>query len=72
VTVERNRFSALFCSFWPRIQNALTFFLSQNMLDVTARERPLMMFCDLHGHSNKKNMFVYGCAAEYWRQQVMC
>jgi hypothetical protein len=42
------------------------------MLDVTARERPLMMFCDLHGHSNKKNMFVYGCAAEYWRQQVMC
>ena len=43
----------------------------QNMLDVTARERPLMMFCDLHGHSNKKNMFVYGCAAQYWRPQVI-
>ena len=43
----------------------------KNMLEVTARERPLMMFCDLHGHSNKKNMFVYGCAAEYWRPQVI-
>jgi hypothetical protein len=30
-----------------------------------------MMFCDLHGHSNKKNMFVYGCAAQYWRPQVI-
>ncbi len=63
--------SSLF-SFFVHITPWLTFSpRSQNLLDVTARERPLMMFCDLHGHSNKKNMFVYGCAAEYWRQQVI-
>jgi hypothetical protein len=24
-------------------------------------ERPVMLFCDLHGHSRKKNIFMYGC-----------
>jgi len=37
------------------------------MLDVTARERPLMMFCDLHGHSRKYNTFIYACNPKYWK-----
>jgi hypothetical protein len=24
------------------------------------QERELLLFCDLHGHSRKKNMFMYG------------
>lgn len=25
------------------------------------KERPVLLFCDLHGHSRKKNSFIYGC-----------
>lgn len=25
-----------------------------------AKERPLALFCDLHGHSRRKNIFMYG------------
>lgn len=25
-----------------------------------AKEREIVMFCDLHGHSRKKNIFMYG------------
>ena len=25
------------------------------------RERELLLFCDLHGHSRRKNVFMYGC-----------
>ena len=24
------------------------------------RERPLVLYCDLHGHSRRKNIFMYG------------
>ncbi len=26
-----------------------------------AKERELVMFCDFHGHSRRKNIFMYGC-----------
>ena len=26
-----------------------------------AQERELTLFCDLHGHSRRKNIFMYGC-----------
>ena len=25
------------------------------------KERDLILYCDLHGHSRKKNIFMYGC-----------
>jgi len=25
------------------------------------RERPILLYCDLHGHSRKPNSFIYGC-----------
>jgi hypothetical protein len=25
-----------------------------------AEDRPLALYCDLHGHSRRKNMFIYG------------
>jgi hypothetical protein len=30
------------------------------LLQETQKERELFLFCDLHGHSRKKNMFMYG------------
>lgn len=24
-------------------------------------EREVVVFCDLHGHSRKQNVFIYGC-----------
>ena len=24
-------------------------------------EREVLLFCDFHGHSRKKNIFIYGC-----------
>ena len=26
----------------------------------TSEEREILLFCDLHGHSRKKNIFMYG------------
>jgi hypothetical protein len=26
-----------------------------------AKERELALFCDFHGHSRRKNIFMYGC-----------
>lgn len=25
------------------------------------KDKPVLLFCDLHGHSRKKNSFIYGC-----------
>ena len=32
----------------------------KNLLKQMMTERELLLFCDLHGHSRKKNMFMYG------------
>ena len=26
-----------------------------------AEEREILIYCDLHGHSRKQNVFIYGC-----------
>lgn len=39
----------------PTIYNAKKIILSLN------KERGLALFCDLHGHSRKKDVFIYGC-----------
>ncbi|EGD81298.1 hypothetical protein PTSG_11335 [Salpingoeca rosetta] len=31
------------------------------MMQRLARDRPVVMYCDLHGHSRKHNVFIYGC-----------
>jgi hypothetical protein len=33
----------------------------KKMVMAYARSERLVMFCDLHGHSKKKNIFAYGC-----------
>ena len=31
------------------------------MLEKFSKEREILLYCDLHGHSRKKNSFIYGC-----------
>ena len=37
----------------------------RNLILTTQRGRGVAMFLDLHGHSKKKNAFVYGCDVQY-------
>ena len=39
-----------------------TIFCIKQLLRQMQGERELFLFCDLHGHSRKKNMFMYGNA----------
>lgn len=31
------------------------------MMQRLARDREVVIYCDLHGHSRQQNVFVYGC-----------
>eukprot|EP00050_Salpingoeca_kvevrii_P022230 m.123174 g.123174 ORF g.123174 m.123174 type:complete len:1074 (-) comp9643_c0_seq2:139-3360(-) len=33
----------------------------KNMMQKLASDRPIVVYCDLHGHSRKQNVFMYGC-----------
>ena len=46
----------------PNILMHPTIYHTKKMLKTFAQERELMMFCDLHGHSIKKNAFMYACS----------
>jgi murein tripeptide amidase MpaA len=36
----------------------------KELIKSTSKERELIMFCDFHGHSRKKNIFMYGNSAK--------
>ncbi|KAG7390320.1 Cytosolic carboxypeptidase 2 [Phytophthora pseudosyringae] len=38
-----------------------TIFATKNMLLSVCKMRPVSLYCDLHGHSRKKSIFLYGC-----------
>eukprot|EP00055_Hartaetosiga_balthica_P016386 m.103392 g.103392 ORF g.103392 m.103392 type:complete len:1433 (+) comp9094_c0_seq2:74-4372(+) len=38
-----------------------TVYAIKTMMHRLARDRPIVAYCDLHGHSKKHNVFVYGC-----------
>lgn len=37
------------------------------MLKRFQEDRPVVMFCDLHGHSRKFDTFIYACNPKYWK-----
>lgn len=37
-----------------------TIYYTKQLIKQFASERPLVLFCDLHGHSRRKNVFMYG------------
>lgn len=38
-----------------------TIFHTKKELEKLYKERPILMYSDLHGHSRKRNSFIYGC-----------
>ena len=38
-----------------------TIFAAKNLIKAFAKEREIELICDLHGHSRRKNIFMYGC-----------
>jgi hypothetical protein len=36
-------------------------YYTKQLVIALAKERELAMFCDYHGHSRRKNIFMYGC-----------
>lgn len=34
---------------------------TKKAIEKVRKERPVLLYCDLHGHSRKRNSFVYGC-----------
>jgi len=45
----------------PHIKTHPTIFHTKKMIEAFMKEREISMFCDFHGHSRKKNIFIYGC-----------
>ena len=42
-----------------------TVFHVKSLISDISKERQVILYCDLHGHSRKKNVFVYGCAPPF-------
>jgi len=38
-----------------------TIFHFKKLMESIKKDRQILMFCDLHGHSRKRNAFIYGC-----------
>eukprot|EP00049_Salpingoeca_infusionum_P000185 m.37923 g.37923 ORF g.37923 m.37923 type:complete len:1151 (+) comp10143_c0_seq1:203-3655(+) len=38
-----------------------TVYACKIMMQRLARDRPVLLYCDLHGHSRNQNVFIYGC-----------
>ena len=38
-----------------------TIFNAKKQIEKVYKDRQILMFCDLHGHSRKRNSFMYGC-----------
>uniref|UniRef100_A0A1I8HQD0 Cytosolic carboxypeptidase 2 n=1 Tax=Macrostomum lignano TaxID=282301 RepID=A0A1I8HQD0_9PLAT len=49
----------------PRKETFPTVYHTKAMLESFAKERPVALYCDLHGHSRKSHVFMYGCDSQY-------
>ena len=39
-----------------------TIYYAKKMIEVLNESHPVAMYCDMHGHTRKKNVFMYGCS----------
>jgi hypothetical protein len=44
-------------------------FYSKQLIRHMQAERKVLLYCDLHGHSRKKNAFFYGCCYKNYEQE---
>ena len=50
----------------PNPQQHPTIHAHKNMIQQLCKDRRVLLSLDLHGHSCKRNIFIYGCHAKYW------
>ena len=43
----------------------------KEIIGFTQQERDVLLFCDFHGHSRAKNIFMFGCHNNYDENHVM-
>ena len=43
----------------------------KEQMTTTQQERDVLMFCDFHGHSRAKNVFMFGCNNNYDEDNIM-
>ncbi|CAD8070138.1 unnamed protein product [Paramecium sonneborni] len=48
----------------PNKKQHPTIYHTKQLVKKTKEERDLVLFCDIHGHSRKKNIFMYGCSGK--------
>lgn len=46
-----------------------TIYYTKQMIKRMKEERELLIYCDFHGHSRKKNCFMYGCAKDNTKKE---
>lgn len=54
----------------PSPKQHSTIYHAKLMIEEMLQEREVVLFCDLHGHSRKKNVFLYGCDARFWNSKL--
>ncbi|XP_077989987.1 uncharacterized protein LOC144444443 isoform X3 [Glandiceps talaboti] len=48
----------------PRRETFPTIWHIKNMMEEFSKDYELVVYCDLHGHSRKHNVFIYGCNSQ--------
>lgn len=50
---------------WPNPSRFLhpTIYYTKKLVAAYHRENQVVLFCDMHGHSRKRNVFMYGCVS---------
>jgi len=54
----------------PHPKQHSTIFNTKLMIEDLMQDREVVLFCDLHGHSRKKNVFLFGCDSRYWNRKL--
>ena len=54
------------------INNNNAYNTHQAMMKELAAQREVALYCDIHGHSRKCNMFMYGCCPRSPSQVCVC
>ncbi|XP_074656426.1 uncharacterized protein LOC141909731 isoform X2 [Tubulanus polymorphus] len=49
----------------PRKDNFPTIYYTKSMMEELSKQHEIVFYCDLHGHSRKNNVFMYGCDWNY-------
>lgn len=47
-----------------------TIYATKRLIKAVQSERQIVLFCDMHGHSRKQNVFIYGCDSKIEPEKV--